>query len=246
MLEVLRRYGSAILALVGVGVKFMPNIQSWLWSEIIWGLALAWLIWAVISHRRGKKRGKQQIAIKPFVGRRHANWDKTEHFMWAELQVTNIGSAELKDVQVNITKCLALQQTQNSPNQDNFTMFEFPKLAPFCVYWSERQSQPKQMTLGIPSGATRSALIAFQDNSNGGCFNFNTVNYNWIAGGSKIDIEASSYETVLWRGEFYIECHPNYLGGDRAKFEFVEWGMWIEGKRISLIDQQSLQSSKYD
>jgi hypothetical protein len=234
---------SGILWLAGVAVQVSGFISP-LVAYVLWAIAFGWLIWAVVSYRRAKK--SQKVIIKPFVQRRQADWDKTEHLMWAELQVTNTGSAELKDVQVNIAKCLTLQETQDSPNHNDFAVFDFLRLTPFCVYWSERQSQPRQMALSIPRGSTRSALIAFQDNSNGGSFHFNTTNYNWVVGGIKIDVEVSSCETVLWKGEFYIECHPNYLGRDRAKFELTEWHTWIKGKNINLLDEQSLQLSKCD
>ena len=154
--------------------------------------------------------------------------------------MTNSGLKELKDVQINITRCLTLQKVQDSLNQNDFVVFDFLKLPAFCVYWSERQSQPKQMSLGIPSAATRPALIAFQDNPNGGTFNFNTSNHSWVVGGVKIHVEVLSYESVLWKGEFYLECHPNYLGGHRARFEFTEWDTWVKDKNISLLDKQLL------
>lgn len=178
----------------------------------------------------------QSVAVKPITGKREADYERTENTMWADLQVTNIGANELKDVQVNITKCLVLQAKPNSQTNNDFFMFDFLKLKPFCVYWSERQSQPKQMNLVIPKGATRSALIAFQDNSNGGNFNFNSLNHECVVGGVKIDVEISSHEAVLWNGDFYIECHPNYLGGERAKFEFVEWNTWVKDKNITQLD----------
>ena len=178
----------------------------------------------------------QSIVVRPITGRREADYERTEHTMWAELQVTNIGANELKDAQVNITKCLTLQGKQDSAGQNDFAMWNQLGIKPFCIYWSERQVQSKQMNLVIPSGATRSALVAFQDNSNGGQFNFNSLNHEWIVGGVKIDVEISSHEAVLWNGDFYIECHPNYLGGERAKFEFVEWNTWIKGKNITQLD----------
>lgn len=178
----------------------------------------------------------QSIEVKPITGKREADYERTEHTMWAELQVMNIGANELKDVQVNITKCLTLQGQQDSANGNDFAMWNQLGIEPFCVYWSERQAQSKQMSLVIPRGATRSALVAFQDNSNGGEFNFNSLNYEWIVGGVKIDVEISSHEAVLWNGDFYIECHPNYLGGERAKFEFVEWNTWVKDKNITQLD----------
>ena len=119
----------------------------------------------------------QSIAVKPITGKREADYERTEHTMWAELQVTNIGANGLKDVQVNITKCLTLQGKQDSVNRNDFVMWNELGIKPFCVYWSERQVQSKQMSLVIPSGANRSALVAFQDNSNEGQFNFNSLNY---------------------------------------------------------------------
>lgn len=238
---------SGILWLAGVAVQ-VSGFVSPLLAYILWGIAFVWLIWAVVSYRKAKRsKGLGQgVVIKPLVRRRQADWDRTEHLMWAELQVKNNGSNELKDTQVNIVKCLTLQESQDALTPNDLLVFDFLKLPAFCIYWSERQSQPKQMTLSIPSGATRSVLIAFQDNPNGGSLNFNTPNYSWVVRGAKIDVEVSSRETVLWTGEFYIECHPNYLGGDRAKFEFLEWHTWTKGKRIRLLDLQSLQSSRHD
>ena len=178
----------------------------------------------------------QSIVVKPSTGKREADYERTEYTMWAELQITNMGANELKDVQINITKCLTLQAKQDSVNRNDFAMWNQLGIKPFCIYWSERQAQSKQMNLVIPSGATRSALVAFQNNPNGGQFNFNSLNHEWIVGGVKIDIEISSYEAVLWNGDFYIECHPNYLEGERAKFEFVEWNTWVKDKNITQLD----------
>jgi hypothetical protein len=182
------------------------------------------------------------VAVKPIAGKRKADYERTEHTMWAELQITNTGRKELEDVQVNIAKCLTLQRKQDSTNQNDIVMFDHLNLKPFCVYWSERQTaQPKQMNLVIPKNATRSALIAFQDNSNGGQFNFNSHNYEWIVGGVKIDVEISSHEAIIWNCSYYIECHPNYAGKTLAdykpsKFEFVEWDMWARDKHIILLN----------
>jgi hypothetical protein len=180
------------------------------------------------------------ISVKPVECKRDADWKRTEHLMWAELQVTNSSSKELKGTQVNITYCLALIERQTNTNQIDYALYNQYNLEPFCIYWSERQTEPKQINLIIPSGATRSALVAFQDNSNGGNFIFNSLNNEWIVGGVKICVEISSLETVLWRGDFYIECHPNYAGKTLAdykpsKFEFVEWDTWVKGKNITLL-----------
>ncbi|MFC1945977.1 hypothetical protein ACFLW1_02130 [Chloroflexota bacterium] len=178
----------------------------------------------------------QRVEVLPITHKRRAAYERTEHLMWAGLQVTNTSANELKDVQVSIIECLTLTDNQDSANQNDFLMWNHLEIKPFCVYWSERQAQPEQMNLVIPSRATRLALIAFQDNSNGHQFNFNSLNHEWIVGGVKIDVEISSHETVLWNGDFYLECHPNYLGGKRAIFEFVAWNTWIKGKNITQLE----------
>ena len=209
---------------------------------IVFGLIFVWNLFRAPYKQRDEARQRirdieeamlPHISVKAHSGRRISDWEKTEHLMWAELQVTNTNTEkELNDVEVNIVKCLTIAKKQDSPNPNDFLMWDFLNLNPFCVYWSERQAQPKQMSLAIPGGATRCALIAFEDNSNGGNFNFNTPLYNWIVGGVKIDIEISSCKSVLWRGSFYIECHPNYYRGDKAKFEFVEWDKWTTNRNI--------------
>ena len=116
--------------------------------------------------------------------------------------------AYLKDVQVNVMGCLTLQKRQDSLS--DFIMSDFLNFRPFCVYWSERQAQPKQMSLGFPRGAVRSALIAYEENSNGRQFCFNSLNHEAVIGGVKIDVEISRYDAVLWKGD--LECHPNFAG----------------------------------
>jgi hypothetical protein len=229
------------LEIGGVTMVALPDAEhAYGWTMVIVGGII--LCAAIVYHIRiwkKRKHPKKGIEVKPVTGKRTSDWEKTERLMWAELAVTNTSSQELENVQVNITECLTLQKKQDSKNKKDFVMWDFLKLGPFCVYWSERQAQPNQMNLAIPSGATRSTLIAFQDNSNGGSFNFNTMNHNWVVGGVKIAVEISSHESVLWRGDFYIECHPNYFGGEKAKFEFLEWDKWVIGRNITLIHPDS-------
>ena len=180
---------------------------------------------------------EQKIQVTPITHKRQAEYERTQYLMWAELQITNASPNELKDTQVNIASCLTLQEKQDSENRNDYVMWNHLNLLPFCIYWSERQAPPNQMSIRIPSGATRSALVAFQNNSNGGNFNFNSPNKEWIVGGVKIDLEISNDEIVLWRGSFYIECRPNYAGRtiaeyDPARFEFLEWDKWTNNRNI--------------
>lgn len=84
--------------------------------------------------------------------------------------------------------------------------------------------------------------MAFQDNSNGGNFVFNSPHHEWIVDGVKIDVEISSSTAVVWKSSYYIRCHPNYLGGDRAKFEFVEWDKWAINYNIIPLEVDKADS----
>lgn len=46
------------------------------------------------------------------------------------------------------------------------------------------------------------------------------------------NIEITSNNSALWRGEFYIQCHPNYVNGPRATFEFIQFKNWAETHTI--------------
>ena len=55
-------------------------------------------------------------------------------------------------------------------------------------------------------------------------------------------VEVSGSESVLWKGAFYIECLPNYVGGDKAKFEFLEWETWATNYDITLLEVDKADS----
>jgi hypothetical protein len=227
-------------------LRLLPSIGSWViagglqvsgieipwlgYSLMILGIFL--LIIPIYPYIRRNSTTKDVVFVRPIVGKRETDWEQTEHLMWAELEVKNNTANEQKDVQVHIVRCLTLQEKQDSESHNDFVIWDHQHLNPFCVYWSKRQTEPKQMSIVIPSNATRSVVVAFQENSNGGQFNFNTTYNNWMVGGFKIDVEISSYQAVLWHGNFYIECHPNYVQGERAKFEFIEWNKWAANRNI--------------
>ncbi|MFC2003400.1 hypothetical protein ACFLV4_05605 [Chloroflexota bacterium] len=229
-----------VAAIIGVVLQMMypviPLCVGWVIISILAVGAISLVVRGII---KGKKRESkppvisdgQKIEVKPDIGRRDADYERTEHLMWAELQVTNIGTQELNNVQVHVVKFLNVIEVEGK-----YKLWNQLNLKPFAIYWSERDAQPKQMSLDIPSGAIRSALVAFQDNSNGGNYNFNTRYYHWIVIEGKVDVEISSSKSVVWRGEFYIQCHPNYWGGDRAKFEFREWNEWVAMRNISPLE----------
>ncbi len=178
-----------------------------------------------------------QFTVKPDSYRRQYDHENP-HLMWAELQVTNTShSITLRNVGVQIASCIEVLPIteKNNPNI-TYHLYDRETWSRVSVLWSELDVSPAQTEIDIPPGSTKTALIAFQDDSNGLWTVFNAP----IApprprnlGGAKIDIEVSSIDSALWRGSYYIECHPNYVSGAQARFEFVEWETWITSHKIT-------------
>ena len=106
------------------------------------------------------------------------------------------------------------------------------------VLWSELEVVPPTTRIAIPPAGTKTAIIAFQDNPNGEISVYNAA----ISpeprgvGGSKIEVEVSSIDSALRKGEFHIQCHPQYLKSHfitAAEFEFVEWDTWIKNHKVT-------------
>jgi len=57
--------GVGILFLAGIGVELMPNVQSWLWSGIVWGIAFIWAVGVLMYWLRHRKSGELEIRIVP-------------------------------------------------------------------------------------------------------------------------------------------------------------------------------------
>lgn len=170
------------------------------------------------------------IEAKPIAGRREWDWEH-EHLMWAELEVTNTSSSQpLNDVGVRIAKCISVQPKQDAPDQ--YVLIDFPSWNPVSVYWSERNAPKSQLRTSLSPSETKTALVAFQDNSNGVTSVFNAPTHPLRIGGAKIEIEISSLNSALWKGSFYIECTPHWLRGPQATFEFVKWEDWKANHHI--------------
>lgn len=175
---------------------------------------------------RWDKEKKPNIVAKPHGGRR-LHRGEHENLLWAELRVTNSSSTEpLGAVEVCITDCILVSERHDNPNE--YVFVRLSDWNPARVYWSIRDINPHQLSATLAPGETKTALIAFQDNPNGGSAFFNTATKPSIAQGAKIEIEISSVGSGLWRGEFYIHCHPNHLDGPRATFEFTQFGDWAK------------------
>jgi hypothetical protein len=192
---------------------------------------------AVVQRNEARKRVQElenervaRLAVKPCTGRRQSD-SPHEHLMWAELQVTNTSSSQrLEEVEVRVIRCLNIEEKPDKPNV--YLLFDSHDWNPSGIYWSERDANPTQLRLTIAPSATRSSLIAFQDDPNGGACTFNTRTHSVRIGSCKIDMEVSSLNSAPWLGAFYIQCHPNYVGGSKAKFEFVEWDTWVANHNV--------------
>jgi len=197
-----------------------------------------------------EKEKAPTIAVRPNSGRRQ--WDyEHQHLMWAELEITNTSyNLPLPDVEVRVASCLQLIEKQDE--QGHYALYDMHNWNSTNVCWSERNAKPAQLSLLIPPGSTRNALIAFCDNSNGNwsIFNAPLIPKPQILNGAKIEIEVSSPDSALWKGEFYIKCHPNYATKDfpyriEATFEFVEWQTWIDTHNVislSVLDRGDSQT----
>lgn len=230
----------AIIGVIG------GSLTAWYWGLAIvgFGMICAWIVATVrapifqrdearVRLRELEEERIPRITASPFAGRRQWDWQH-EHLMWAELQVANTSpSLTLNDVEVRVVSRVHVLEKQDA--QGNYMLYDPQDWNSVNVYWSERNAPPDQLRLTIPPNTTRIALIAFSDDSNGPPAVFNAPIHKrplLFSGGAKIEVEVSSTNSTPWRGAFYIECHPNYLGGARATFEFIEWETWLTNHTI--------------
>ncbi|MDO8490720.1 MAG: hypothetical protein Q7T04_01735, partial [Dehalococcoidia bacterium] len=152
---------------------------------------------------------------------------------WAELEVTNSSPSQLlRDVEVKVMNLEDVLRKQDDPTKH--FLYPVQLFNPTAVCWSERFAPPNQLRMMIPPGSTSLALIGFSDDSNGmwTVFNAPAPNKPRYLGGARIEVEVSSPDSTPWKRAFYIECHPNYTDGTRARFEFVEWDAWLANHEL--------------
>src|SRR4030042_1430830 len=191
-----------------------------------------------VSHRLEflEKERIPHISVDVRGGHRSDNWEH-EHLMWAELDVRNTSSSlPLNDVEVKVVNLLDIVEKQDEPGK--YILFSLHKWNPIQIYWSERNAPAMQLKRDIPPNDVRTALIAFSDNSNGPPAVINTPTTSkplLFSLGHKMDIEVSSPNSAIWKGEFYIECHGKYVMKEfpyctEATFEFEAWDKWLSKK----------------
>lgn len=194
------------------------------------------------------------VVVKPNSGRRQWEYENP-HLMWAELYITNTSpTLPLKNVEVQIATQLDIvdirEGGRGAPVKHH--LYDRGTWSPVSVLWSGLDVSPPRTVIDISPGATKISLVAFQDDSNGIWTIYNAPispkprNLN----GAKIKVVINSSNSALWEGEFYIECHGNYVIKDfpyrkNATFEFVEWDAWSNTHDViqpSVPDKEGFQT----
>lgn len=179
----------------------------------------------------------RRFAATPRAGRRNHNIEH-QHLMWAELDVTNLSpTLHLRDVEVRIRDLVdELEWDENGERIRNLS----PVWHPIQSIWSIASAgRPNQNKIAIPPGETRTALIAYSDDSNGPPAVLSApdgVFRGLMSGPHRIYLSISSPDSAGLDCDFYIECHPNYAvrGNERGTFarsadstmEFGDWGTY--------------------
>ncbi len=174
-----------------------------------------------------------RIAITSRAGR--SDHGSHPHLMWAELDVRNLSPAlPLRDVEVRITDLRDEIQIKYAGD------VEWPAWNALQVVWSPTNTTPNQFRLTIPLAETRSALVAYSDDSNGPPATFASPHAGGrrlTSGPNRMEVSVSSPASAPCHGVFYIECHPNYLGhlpdgsftlsGPRATMAMEDWDSYV-------------------
>lgn len=237
----------------------LTNLLPWLWSILLGtvslgGLSSSWwvpqpaaLLWTFLAlliiafapYRVWEKAQTRvdeleeeqvpRVSLTPRAGR--ASHGSHPHLMWAELDVTNLSpTLSLPDVEVRITDLKSETQLEYGDRVG------YPEWNALQVTWSPTNAVPDQFRLTIPPGETRSALIAYSDDSNGPPAVFASPHAGarlLRSGPNRMEVSVSSPNAARCRGVFYIECHPNYatrlegglisLDGPRATMVMEPW-----------------------
>ncbi|OGO22297.1 MAG: hypothetical protein A2144_00445 [Chloroflexi bacterium RBG_16_50_9] len=222
-------------------------------------IIFAWNLFRAPYKQRNEARLRNQtleeeripkVTVSPNSGR--CQWDyENPHLMWVELQVTNTSPVvTLRNVGVQIANQLDIldirEGGRDAPVQHH--LYDRGTWSRVSVLWSELDVTPPSISIDIPPGATKIALLAYQDDSNGlwTIYNAPKSPKPRSLGGAKIEVEVNSIDSALWKGSYYIECHPNYTDGTLARFEFVEWDTWMANHNViiqpSIPDKEGSQT----
>ncbi len=241
-----------LLPLLSVILLIIPERYKVIMTNLVWVIPLSlWVLFLVLIvpyrltskyNRKWKEATQRVVELEeeripkiiavPITGNR-ARYEAVRYTAWAELKITNTSSSmPLNDVSVKIMELTQVLEKQDG--RGSYFLHEpYPSWNPSNVYWSERNAQPKQLTLAISPNESKCALIAFHGELSPDLGIFNTPTYPVMLE-SKIVIEVSSPNSETRRGVYYIEYHPP----TRDEFEFVEWDSWRESHNV--IEQSTL------
>ena len=151
------------------------------------------------------------------------------HLMWEELEVGNTSPTQpLENTQVRIISCDHIAPAQDLPGvYKNLGAFMWD-WSPITLQWAQSASD----TVVIPGGVSRTVLVAFSDDSNGPPAVFNDSNHTRCSLELKIEVEVSSPSSATLHSSYFIQCHPNYWGGQSARFEFMPWEEWVSTRTV--------------
>lgn len=220
-----------------------PPLPWWNVGLAVGGALLFLVVSFLAFHRVREERdaalesqkGQSRLAVKPVSGRRQSASGNL-HLMWAGLEVTNTDpTMALRNVEVQITACHEVLCIREQEKQE-FTYHLCGQQEDWTrvnACWSESEVTPRSTKVDIPQRATRTAIIAFQDNPNGGTVIYNGPMSNKpTSAEAKIEVEVSSPDSILWKKSYYIQCHPNYVDGTLARFDFAEWDTWMRDHKV--------------
>jgi hypothetical protein len=146
------------------------------------------------------------------------------HLMWAELDVKNTSPVQsLLNTQVRIIACETLEVSEDDSSVfKNLGNVLWERWSPISIRWLNSGS----CVADIPGGVSRTAIVAFSEDSNGPPAVFNDVAFTRCVGAMKITVEVSSPSSAPYFQSYFIQCHPNYALGPSAHFEFLPWNEW--------------------
>lgn len=204
------------------------------------------LLFSLIRAPVYMKWDKEKIAdvdVQYRSGKRQFDFENP-HLMWVELAVTNASSiTPLENVEVQVASCIDILPIKegrgDTPIKEH--LYDRGTWSQISILWSELNVSPLSTKTDIPPTATKIALLAYQDDSNGlwTIYNAPISPKPRHLGGAKIEVAIYSNNSVLWKSAYYLECHPNYAGETiadykSARFEFVEWDKWIANHNLAV------------